>query len=377
MRRQAAFLLLLAVILAGRLGWAESFEERVAALRAGFSEIGRREIARSGVPREQWRNTPDPYQALLPVLHAPPEILQEAIDRGIREGDVEERIGAMEVYQIAISPPKIRLQKRPEYQVLLMDLLKHDDQECVTYTGVVITTLREYRSRETVLAFLDAAPRMINPVMREGLLRSSAVLLHLDVPIYTDTTLLEKERILSNLEAWLNRNRDRIRFNKDGQPYLAGGEASESSRLELTPEDRDRIRKDPTCVLKLVQAMIGGQGAVSELAAQCGEALLGTEGARLFHEARKGSQESGPPSLDFQSAMATVRGKYPTMDAVQLAIAYVAAYETDPEAISLARDTLEDFGAPEMSRVLKGEPREVRKKAKELSEGLLNDSEEK
>lgn len=376
MRRETVPLLLLVTFLGNPTAWTESLEEKVEALRAGFVEVGRREIARSGIPREQWRNTPDPYQAVLPLLHAPPEFLQEAIDRGIREGNVEERIGAMEVYANAVTPPKRRLPMRPEYQQLLIDMLKNDDQKTTAYTGVVITTLREYRSRETVLAFLDAAPRMTNPDMREGLLESAASLLHLDVPIYTDTTPLEKERILSNLESWLNRNRDRIRFNKDGQPYLAGGEASESSRLELTPEDRDRIRKDPTCVLKLVRAMIGGQGAISELAARCGEALLGSEEARLFREALKGSEESGPPSLDFQAAMARARGKYPTMDAVQLAIAYVAAYDTDPAASNLARDTLEDLGFPDMNRVLKGEPREVRKKAKELLEDL-KDSEKK
>ena len=365
----------LGIFLIVRTATAQSLEQEITTLRAGFVEVGRREIARSGVPRDRQRQLPSPYEACLPLLKAPPEILTEAIDRGIRTGSVEERIGALAVYGIAVSPPKRRLPKRPEYQAVLVDLLKQDDQRSEVFTGVLIGTLSEYRSRETVLAYLDTVPRTTDPETREGLLRSAASLLHLDVPIYQQTTPLEKERILADLETWLNRNRDRIRFKKDGQPYLAGGEA-DGKPVELTPEDRNHIRKDPVCVLKLISAMMEGEEEAVQLTTRCGEALLGSEGAKLFRNAQDEAKTQESPSFDAQAAMATARGKYPTMDAVQLAIAYVAAYETDPQARELARETLEDLGSPEMSRILKGEPREVRKKAMNLADEVLKDDEE-
>ena len=363
-------------ILIVRPAFAESSDEGISALRSSFMRIGQQEVTRSQVSPDQRRQLPNPYEMCLSLLKASPETLTQAIDGAVREGTVEERIGALEVYELAISPTERRLTRRPEYQAVLMDLLKHDDLSMVAYTGVIIALLSDYHSRDAVLAQLDAAARTSNPEVHERLLRSAGSMLHMDVPIYQQTAPLEKERILSDLEAWLNRNRDRIRFKKDGQPYLAGGEA-DAKPVELTPEDRNRIRKDPVCVLQLISAMMEGSEEVVALGTRCGEALLGSEGAKVLKEAQESAKTQESPSLDSQAAMASARGKYPTMDAVQLAIAYVAAYETDPKSRELARDTLEDLGSTEMSRILKGEPREVRRKAKELAGEVSKEDGEK
>ncbi len=355
-----------------RTGRAEAVDDQIAALRAGFAEVGRREIALAQVPKDQWHSLPDlpnPYAACLPLLKAPPVILAAAIDEGIRVGTREERIGALEVYQLAVSPEKRLFPLREEYQGLLIEFLKKDDLRSVPYTGVLLGTLHKYRSRETVLAEMDAASRCTVPEIRERLIVSAASMLKLEIPIYKQTTPLEKERVLADLESWLNRNRDKIRVNGRGELYVAAGGTREGN-VELSAEDRGRIRKDPVCVLKLIGTMMEGgeEGPTMELIERCGEALLGAEGVSLLRKSAETLTGEGP-SLDLQAAMASARAKYPTMDAVQLAIAYVAAYETDSAALSLARETLDELGTPDMARVLKGEPREVRKKARELAKG--------
>jgi hypothetical protein len=232
-----------------------------------------------------------------------------------------------------------------------------------------------YPSRETVLAYIDTAHRTKDPELRETLLVYSTALLQMRPPIHNQMTPLEKERTLNELEAWLEQNRDRIRFKKDGRPYLAGGEANDKP-LELSAEDRSRIRKDPACVLKLMNAMMGGDSAGAELAGRCGTALLGTEGAHALQESLKQATEEGPPSFDRQMTMTSARGNYPTMDAVQLAVAYVAAYETEPAARKLAMEIYDELGTPDIERVLKGEPREVRKKAMQLVDQVTGEDED-
>ena len=107
---------------------------------------------------------------------------------------------------------------------------------------------------------------------------------------------------------------------------------------------------------------------------RCGAALFGSEGADLINRATEASQKGTEASLDLQAAVVSSQGHYPVIDAVQLAVAYVAAYETDPASRTLAKQILDDLGSPEIARVLKGEPHIVRQKMRELSEeGLKRD----
>jgi len=371
MRHQSFCISAVTVLLTSLPTWSATREESIAALRAGLAEVGRQEIARSLVPEESRRALPDPYETGRALRRAPRDLLLEAIDKGIRGSGEEEFIGTLSVYQILVIDRKEPL--HPEYHPLLLDRLKRDDFHSRIHTGILAGTLMLYRSRETVLALMDAAVRETDPVERNHLVDLTAGMIHLDLPVSTETTALQEQRMLDDFEAWFAANKDRIRFDKDGQPYLAGGEAK-GKRVELSPEDRARIRKDPVCVVRLMGAMMGeSDDEVMNLNARCGEALLGTEGASLMRKAEGvGSQGKGP-SLDFQAAMASARGKYPSLDAVQLAIAYMAAYQTDQDTRKLAREMLDELGSADMARVLKGEPREVRKKARELGDEVLKE----
>lgn len=354
---------------------AGSFDQEIQQIRTEFEKIGRMDMAWTQSPPDQRKGKPSGYRESLDVLEMPPDLLTEAIDRVLRSGEIVERIGALSVYWLGTHKPNLKLELRPDYQTLLIDLLKADNQANLTYSVGLVTALTSYRSRETVLAFLDTAHRTKNPELRQNLLESSTYLLHMRPLIHNQMTPMEKERTLNELEAWLERNRDRIRFKKDGTPYLAGGESGEKPP-ELSAEDRVRIRKDPACVLKLMYALMDGDSAGADLAGRCGAALLGAKGAQAFQESLKQGVEEGPPSFDRQMAMASARGGYPTMDAAQLAVAYVAAYETDPATRKLAMEIYDELGTPDIERVLKGEPREVRKKAMQLVDQVTGDDED-
>ncbi len=356
---------------------AETPEQDLQYIRSEFQRLGRIDMARTQVPADQRKGMPTSHKESFPLLKLPPDLLAEAIDRSLRTGGKEERIGALAVYDYATSSTVHKIPKRPDYQGLLIHLLETDDQTNLTYSGGIAYTLTRFPSRETVLAYIDAAHRAKDPETREYLLLRTSSMLQMRPPIHSEMTPVEKERTLNELQAWLERNRDRIRFKGNGQPTLAGGEADEK-HLALTTEDRARIRKDPGCVLKLIEVMMGGGNAGSEgtqLAERCGTALLGPEGARKFQESLK-QADAGPPSFDQQMAMASARGGYPALDAVQLAVAYVAAYEKDPGLRNLAMEIYEELGTPEIERVLKGEPREVRKKAMALVDEVNGENED-
>ena len=70
-------------------------------------------------------------------------------------------------------------------------------------------------------------------------------------------------------------------------------------------------------------------------------------------------------------SLAAARAKYPMLDAGLLAVAYVAADDSDPKHRDLAKRTLDDIGMPEdIQRVLKREPKEIRLKAMELADEM-------
>jgi hypothetical protein len=104
---------------------------------------------------------------------------------------------------------------------------------------------------------------------------------------------------------------------------------------------------------------------------QCGDAMFGSEGAKLMREMMAQPAKIGTPTLDQQMGLAAARSKYPTFDAGLLAVAYVAADDPDPKHRELAKKTLDDIGDPhEITRVLKGESKEVRKKAMDLADEM-------
>ena len=328
------------------------------------------EVQRAAVPEMQRRELPNPYEASRSILKAPPEALREAIDRAIRFGTEEERIGALGVYSELVRAKKEFL--NPAYHRILLGLLAQDDLESPAYVGTLAGVLYLYPSRETALAYMDVAARTRNREMRDELVLKTTGLLSLSLPIGTETTPVEKARILANFEAWFTRNRERIRFDEQGEFRLAGGEAAED-RKKLTSQDRDRIRKDPLCVLRLLNGSVVGVGTgagedVGTLLNRCGQALYGPAAADAITRMVGEDREDAGSSLDLQAAMATVAGRYPMFDAALLAVAYVAAYERDPDALRLARRTLADLGPAEITRVTKGEPGEVRRKAEDLAD---------
>jgi len=343
-------------------------DETVASLRVGLAKIGAMVEQLSALPfGPAWRPVDDAQRLL---VKEPRELLREAIDLGIREGGKDERTGSFFIYRFLVSAEHEL--PNSSFKPFLLALLAKDDLSSFGYTEALAGVLYQFPSRETALAYMDVAARAREGRVREHFLEATAGLFEMDLGISLQTKPLEKEKIYSDFEAWFDRNKDRIRFNEEGEFRLAGGEAREA-RLELSAEDRARIRKDPVCVLRLVNSVLGDLGKTSEakvmeLNSKCGVALFGAEGATVLSKAGAASQEGMAPSLDLQAAMASSQGKHPVMDAVLLAVAYVAAYEKDPQALKLAKETLDQFMSPEMDRVLKGEPRLVRKKAEELAE---------
>ncbi|MCI0658417.1 MAG: hypothetical protein L0170_15295, partial [Acidobacteria bacterium] len=260
----------------------------------------------------------------------------------------------------------------PSYLPLIYDLLAQDDRKLPVYTGALAGTLWLYPiSRQMILVHMDIAEHATDPQMREDFLMITASRLGLDLGIHTQTSPIEKQRILADFEAWFAKNKNQIAFD-EGRSVLAGSRISTRPR-GLTPEERERIRKDPACVLELLQASTGGMqvsdARAETLLDQCGDALFGAEGARLLRSMKSEVEKSGTATLDQQMGLAASRAQYPMIDAGLLAVAYVAADDPDPKHRELAKKTLDDIGSPEdITRVLKGETKEVRKKAMALAD---------
>jgi len=337
-------------------------------IRSIFTESTRAEVRYDATPKQDRNNLPSGYTVSLPLLKVPVDLLAEAIDQSIRSGDREEVAGALATYnEFVFQNRKIPL--NPAYLPILRDRLIHDDLSFSLYTTQLAWALRLYPSKETLILLVDLIPRLPRAEQREQHLYLLSDLVGVDIPISTTTTPLEKERILSSFQSWVERNKDRFEFDQKGRARLAGGDAGGGPRLSAG--DRERIRKDPACVLRLIQGMLADSEEVSqvdakELVGRCGAALLGEEGAKMVLEAMEQPPGTSELSWDLQARLGSVQGRYPVMDAVLLAIAYVAAYEQDPAARSLARQMLHDLASPEIARVLKGEPRIVHQKIKEL-----------
>ncbi len=264
----------------------------------------------------------------------------------------------------------------PTYLPLIYDLLAKDDRTINVYTGSLAGALWLYpMSKQTVLVYMDIAQHTTDPRLRGDYLRTTAALLGLDLGIHTRTPPVEEQRILADFEAWFEKNKKYIEFDENGHSSLAGSKVRARPR-SLTGEERARIRKDPACVLELFQGSTAGMNVSDEriesLMNQCGSALFGSEGVRLMREMMAQAPAAQAPSFDQQMGLAAARSKYPMLDAGLLAVAYVAADDADPKHRELAKTTLDDIGMPEeITRVLKGESKEVRKKALELANEMI------
>ncbi len=348
-----------------------SDKEAVAAIRAQFVMLGslldQREAGQITSLPGQKRDADNEIQYQL--WQKPTEILLEAIDEAIYTGTKAERTGALDTYWMLVTLK--RAQTNWAYHPVLLDLFAHDDLRSKPYTARLIMALQLYKSRETALAFMAAADRVTDKKTRNNYYHLTAGLLLIDLP--TDSSKpLEEEKMLSDFHDWFERNKDRIRFDKKGRFRLAGGEAP-NGKAVLDREDRNRIRQSAGCVVRLMDNLMDGrEEGAKELSGKCGEALLGAEGADLMEKAIAAPLNGAAPDMDLQAAIASSQGKYPIFDAALLASVYVVAFEKDPVLLKLAKDTADGLGPVEIERVVKGEPREVQKAAKELVKGMLS-----
>ncbi len=303
------------------------------------------------------------------LLNLPVASVVSAIDQSIQTGNKPEVSGALLAYSYLIVMKY--LAPDPQYKPLLLDMLAKDDFSSETYTNIVATCLRFYRSRETMLAYMDAAKRAQDPNTREEFVLATAGFLHIQLH-YTlsDPTPDRKRRAIAEFEAWYEKNQEKITFDKRGNVHFPGS-PGEWKPPRLSSEDRERIKKDPVCVLNLFDSMMSSQneepGRFLELNGQCGRALLGEEGSSLLAKTVTETRDGSSPGLEREMALSAARDRYAVMSAALTAAAYVAANEEDPQARKIAKRMLADFG-PDLEEVLRQEPRWIRKKVQALLE---------
>jgi len=347
-----------------------SREETVAFIRAKFAESAQAERLWEATPESERKNAPDWYSAMRPAMNQPTDMILEAIDRSLHGEIIDERSGALNAYDELVRAGKVK--KDLEHFRLFLGFLERDDGKSAYYTNSLVSALTLYPSPETVSVLMGFGAKAETAAERQNYLSLAAGLLSIELPIYKQTKPLEAEQILAGFQAWYEQNKDRISFDAEGRPTVKGANPNAKPRALTSPE-RARVRKDPACVLELLEGSSGGIGVSEErlqkLVDQCGEALYGPEGLRLVKQAADKTQTEGPKAFDLQMNLAAARAKYPMLDAALLAVAYVAADDPDPKHRELAVMALDDIGMPEdIVRVLKNETQEVRQKTMELAD---------
>jgi hypothetical protein len=347
-------------------------QDAVTKVRGQLADLGKLTILREAgkLPHNPLLKRDPDSEITFQLRQVPDEILLTAVDQGLRTGSRDERLGAATVYTELLG---IDLWKRrkllpiPEYKAILLELLEKDDLTLPCYTRSIAFPLQYYPSREVVIAWMSAAQRTPVPLLREHLViyASDLIGMHLELD---STRPLEKEMLLSGFETWFAANKDKIQFDKHGRYHLAGKEIRAKNN-ELTVEDRGRIRKDPVCVIRLFDNGMGGDASHGQSLGQtCGVALLGPDAGKLLDTL---SPDKASASIELKAAIGSARYTYPIFNAVALASIYVAAYERDAQSIALAKAILGQLPALDLDRIIKGEPKEVRKKAKELEAELF------
>ena len=348
-------------------------EEAIAAIRAQFAEAIRAGKVYEASPEKDRKGALTWYSALRPAMKQPTDLVLEAIDRSLHGRDVDERSGALNAYFELVNGR--RAPKNPAYFQLFLRLVSEDDRRSPFYTNSLVSALMLYPSRETVAFLMDCAARAQSAGERQNYFFLAADLLGIDVGIFQQAKPLEREQLLASFQAWYEQNKNRIGFDSEGRPSVRGMRPNAKPRA-LTTEERARIRKDPACILELLQGSTAGvdlpDERIQDLMGRCGDALFGREGLRLFKQLADTTNEKGAPTFDQQMSLAAARAKYPMLDAGLLAVAYVAADDVDPKHRDLAKRTLDDIGMPEdIHRVLRGEPKAVREKAMQLADEML------
>ena len=308
--------------------------------------------------------------ARLALLKRPTEQLLAAIDQSIRGTDKLEIVGALDTYGSLIVYKRVT--PDPRYKPLLLGMLAKDNFSSKDYNDAVAGALGWYPSRETLQEWMDVARRAPDQETHDHLVDATAAMLDIEFN-YTlsDPTPDRKRQAIAAFETWYEKNKDTIRFDKDGEPHFHGG-PGEWKPPKLTSEDKTRIKADPVCVLRLFESIQDPQdpkaGVVQELNSRCGRALLGKEGSSALAKALEQPKDGSPHTLEQQFSMSSGAVNYPTVSAALTAVAYVASADiVDPEAKLLAVQILDDFGE-DLEEILKGEPSSVRKKIRELAD---------
>ena len=379
--RNGRILFLISVIGAAPLLAADT-EQTIESFRIRLKELGHLAVLadegrKPEEPRGPKDRTPE-EEALYQIVRMPRAPLRAAMRESLQNGDQEEAIGALAVYMLTVNTSGNNFEREPfhpEYLRVLLDRLNQDDLRLPTYTRAICGALTLYPSRETYVVIMSAAKRSESPKLHYQLVDLTAARLGIELGIHLQMPEAEQQRIWNDFEAWFWKNEKRISFDSEGRASVAG-ERGRTKPRGLSGDERARIRKNPACVLELFQGMTTGIEASEEkmegLLQQCGDSLFGSEGVKAIQSALTEARKAGKPNFDQQMGLAAARTKYPTFDAGLLAVAYVAADDPDPKHRELAKKTLDDIGTvDEISRVLRGESKEVQRKALELANEII------
>jgi hypothetical protein len=306
--------------------------------------------------------------ALNPLLTAPQNQILEGIRRSIRNGDLEEQIGALDVYINLMVRKKVK--PDPELRLAIAELLKKDNLEIPAYTITLAGVLWNYPSTQTAVEIMDTAAREHDSRMRETLIGSTAAHMGLYLGVATNKPPAENARRVAEFEEWFQQNKDRIVIKEWGKFRLTGQESARKVMV-LSEADRARIRANPDCVVRLKDVMLGAddQGKASQLLEQCGEALFGGETAALLKRVDEEDKSGKSPGLQLKAEINAAQASYPWRDAAILAAACVLAYEEDSAAREAAKETLFYCTPKDAKRVTEGEAPEIRKMAKDFAQG--------
>jgi hypothetical protein len=344
---------------------------------ARLAELGRQIVRQSGGSAQTAPAAPSDIEREVDRLSGEQRgTIRKAIDQAFRSGSKEERLGALALYDRLVSAPeKAREPLNGAYPPLFYRLIQEDDRALPAYTEALAGAFAYYpRSRLTVLAYMDIARRATDAPTRERYVTLSADSLSIPLPIAEDMPVLQRERILCSFEAWFEKNSRYIKFDTDGRSVLAGSRVPTQQR-RLSEAERARIRENPSCVLDLIRSAAGAaafeRAAFLELLRHCGEAAFGAEAAAGLSRQAAAAGDPPSPSFDQTIRLTASHSGYPWLDTGLLAVAYVAADDSDPTHLDLARKTLPLLGPPDdLMRIVEREAAGVQEKARQLIEGM-------
>jgi len=344
------------------VAFSTSRDEMIRELKVRLVEGAQLDEAYLAAPREARKGMPSSYKGDLIIRKMHRDVLLETIDQVLRNGIMEERAGAFGIYSGMIYDRELK--PNPEYYPVLLGFLENDDLHSLAYSFSLVNVLHWYPDRKTVFAFVDLSKRTSNFELRHAALARVADMLGgMYLGVYANVTPEQNEKFLADFTAWVDKNRDRIQFNKKGQFRLARG-GGESEHEILSDQDRARIRKDAIGVLRLFGQVVGDDDdSTADLNGDAAIALFGLEGAKLMANRAAMAKESQESNLEMEAALGSLGDSYPVADAALLAAVYVIAHEKDPEGLKMAKKMLMQASREDIDRVAGKEPRSVRRQA--------------